>query len=77
MSKLEREKGELNAELESRNNGMAKQSENLVKLQKQVKEMKEKLESSKVQVDELRAVNQRQIEDNRSLFKQVCFLFLQ
>ena len=71
VSKLEREKGELICEVENRDNGLAKQHENVMKLQKQVKEIKEKLENSEVQVDELRPANQKLVEENRALFKQV------
>jgi predicted nucleic acid-binding Zn-ribbon protein len=71
VNKLEREKGELISELENRNNSLVKQSENVAKLQKQVKEMKEKLENTEIQVDELHQINQKQSDENRTLFKQV------
>ncbi len=76
MNKLEREKNELISELENRNNSLAKQGDNVLKLQKQVKEVKEKLENSEMQVDELRQTNQKQSEENRSLFKQVGFNYV-
>ena len=76
VNKLEREKNELISELENRNNSLAKQGDNVLKLQKQVKEVKEKLENSEIQVDELRQTNQKQSEENRSLFKQVGFIYV-
>lgn len=72
MSKLEREKDEFSAELKNRSDSLTKQVENVGKLQKQVKELREKLENSEVQVDELRLINHRQSEENKALFKQVC-----
>ena len=76
VNKVEREKNELMSELENRNNSLAKQGDNVLKLQKQVKEVKEKLENSEMQVDELRQTNQKQSEENRSLFKQVGFIYV-
>ena len=76
VNKVEREKNELISELENRNNSLAKQGDNVLKLQKQVKEVKEKLENSEMQVDELRQTNQKQSEENRSLFKQVGFNYI-
>ena len=71
VNKLEREKQELTCEVENRNNNLAKQGEIVARLQRQVKEIKEKLENSEMQVDELRQISQRQTEENRALLKQV------
>ena len=71
VNKLEREKQELTCEVENRNNNLAKQGEIVARLQRQVKEIKEKLENSEMQVDELRQISQRQTEENRTLLKQV------
>lgn len=71
VNRLEREKQELNCEVENRSNGLAKQGETVARLQKQVKETKEKLENSEMQVDALRQTSQRQTEENRALLKQV------
>ena len=71
VNKLEREKQELTCEVENRNNNLAKQGEIVARLQRQVREIKEKLENSEMQVDELRQISQRQTEENRALLKQV------
>lgn len=66
----------MNSELENRSNSLGKQGDIVVKLQKQVKDIKEKLENSEMKVDELVEANQRQSEENRALFKQVSSLFI-
>ena len=71
VNKLEREKQELTCEVENHNNNLAKQGEIVARLQRQVKENKEKLENSEMQVDELRQISQRQTEEKRALLKQV------
>ena len=71
VSKLEREKVELAAEVENRGNNMTKQSGAFTKLQKQLKETKESLANSQQQVDELLEQGKTRSDDNRALFKQL------